>query len=945
MKKCFLYLAGLLVLLAYSCTDEQLVEQTGNKLRITGSLASDSRTTFVEGEGVIETHWNIDDEIGLLTEKQTNLPYKSLEKGKFTEFSKLYYSSEELNPEEDVMVYAYYPYSNISEGIDAIGLPNTSRYSGQPIEPFLYAQSTINNGELNFQFKHLFAYLKIIISTKEIMERLELEGLDYESLEECELKIYSTETLSINSYANYKDFRVYYNLKTNEIYASKDWALTKSIYFSCKDYMDMSIDSTYTFILPILPQSEGTEISGDIHAKTSVFHRLYGTQKIAPKGGLQAGHVYTWDLTEPFKYEENVKLLKSFYDKTGGDQWICNDNWFSGKPLSEWFGLNEGGYHYASNNIERLDLANNNLTGQFPEEVAEIMSNVNWGMAPEFGIPLNLNGNNLYGPIPDAVKNHKRWNELGWGCVEQNYDTKDELDLTNSNLYVENVRVEDLFGDESTVQYLYDIFKQNKLTQITGCDFSTKEKTTIDGVLGNFIDGRVNQHMDYHGKGLHTIFFLGNTGTKDEENELKNSLHGIYGEVDGITWLKGANNNTSQYRSDSYFYDSNGQLVYVAHHNPTCPGWPDEMLIEKTDRFLRSTLGEPEEHPEFTAEIYTSTDYSRDGEVVSLQAATVGKGINLVFLGEAFVDKDMEPGGLYEQTMREAMEQFFLYEPYKSFRDRFNVYAVKAVSPNSTFMEGSNHAINENVSVCFDYAQKIPNAGLNPPMVSVIYRDHTWNSATFGRSYCITSTDGSFASFIIESLGNDGSVLMHESGGHGFAGLLDEYVEYGNEELRLPEDRKNSLEYNWTNYGRGANVDWRNDVSTVKWSHFLNDDRYADEGLGLYEGAYLYGYGAYRPSENSMMRYNDSPFNAPSREQIYKRIMQRSEGKSWTYDYEEFVKYDEINRKSATRAAVRPLSEAEKKEYAKKHCPPTFIKGTWRDAMKNGKSNTVIPLR
>ena len=190
-----------------------------------------------------------------------------------------------------------------------------------------------------------------------------------------------------------------------------------------------------------------------------------------------------------------------------------------------------------------------------------------------------------------------------------------------------------------------------------------------------------------------------------------------------------------------------------------------------------------------------------------------------------------------------------------------------------------------------------------------------------------------------------GNTILHETGGHGFGQLLDEYVEPGNESKTLPNEEQGILDNIWQLYGQGANVDWRNDATTVKWSKFLKDNRYANEGLGLYEGSYLYGKGAYRPTENSMMRYNDSPFNAPSREQIYKRIMHLSEGTDWKYDYEEFVKYDEINRKSATRAAVRPLSEAEKKEYAKKHCPPTFIKGTWRDAMKKGKSNTVVPLR
>ena len=175
---------------------------------------------------------------------------------------------------------------------------------------------------------------------------------------------------------------------------------------------------------------------------------------------------------------------------------------------------------------------------------------------------------------------------------------------------------------------------------------------------------------------------------------------------------------------------------------------------------------------------------------------------------------------------------------------------------------------------------------------------------------------------------------------------MDEYVESGNEELTLPEEKKSYLDNVWVKSSWGANVDWHNDVTTVKWSHFLNDARYADDGLGLYEGAYLYGHGAYRPTENSMMRYNDSPFNAPSREQIYKRIMQLSEGEEWKYDYEEFVKYDEINRRNTeSRSAIEPLTEAERREYIKNHRPPTFIKGTWRDAMKNGKSNIVVPLR
>lgn len=45
----------------------------------------------------------------------------------------------------------------------------------------------------------------------------------------------------------------------------------------------------------------------------------------------------------------------------------------------------------------------------------------------------------------------------------------------------------------------------------------------------------------------------------------------------------------------------------------------------------------------------------------------------------------MESGGYYEQMMREGMEKLFSIEPYKSLRNRFNVYSVKVVSPNNLF--------------------------------------------------------------------------------------------------------------------------------------------------------------------------------------------------------------------------------------------------------------------
>jgi hypothetical protein len=144
------------------------------------------------------------------------------------------------------------------------------------------------------------------------------------------------------------------------------------------------------------------------------------------------------------------------------------------------------------------------------------------------------------------------------------------------------------------------------------------------------------------------------------------------------------------------------------------------------------------------------------------------------------------------------------------------------------------------------------------------------------------------------------------------------------------------MENKWTTLGWGANVDWRSNPAEVKWAKFINDERYADERIGVYEGSYLYQFGAYRPTENSMMRNNDCGFNAPSREAIYKRVMKLSEGDDWTYDYETFVAFDAPAREAYKVAQARSRTrgaEAQPKRRIESR-PPTIYKGTWRDAGK-----------
>jgi hypothetical protein len=220
--------------------------------------------------------------------------------------------------------------------------------------------------------------------------------------------------------------------------------------------------------------------------------------------------------------------------------------------------------------------------------------------------------------------------------------------------------------------------------------------------------------------------------------------------------------------------------------------------------------------------------------------------------------------------------------------------------------------------VAFDYASKVAND--EAKYVTVVYSS-AWRHS---RSYTRFHKNGSFVAYIMETRKN---LVVHEACGHGFGKLRDEYFddEYKN---NYPSDEdKTAFDDGWIKYGRNANVDWRKDLTAIRWAHMINDSRYASEKLGAYEGAAAsFGKGMYRPTENSIMHSTATgeKFNAPCREQIYKNIMKQSEGSDWVYDYEKFVEYDVINRTSSTRSLVTAPTKAELEETRAHHRAPVY---------------------
>ena len=294
-------------------------------------------------------------------------------------------------------------------------------------------------------------------------------------------------------------------------------------------------------------------------------------------------------------------------------------------------------------------------------------------------------------------------------------------------------------------------------------------------------------------------------------------------------------------------------------------------------------------------------EYS-DGDVITARTATVGSGVNVVFMGDCFDAKDIAEG-YYKEIMDEAISYLFAIEPYTTYKDYFNVYTVIGHSPDSGLP--TTYSINQeakfssqyaygdngfqfkfNESKCFEYACKAPNVtreNLNKTLVVMIE-----NSNVYGG---ITRMWGDNSAIAVCSIMRDDypsdfrGVVQHEVGGHAFGKLADEYIYHGNfidmcscvdgcghtNEFKMAQSR-----------GWYQNLSLSSNIYEVPWSHLIFDPQFSSS-VDLYEGGYFHQRGVFRSEPNSCMNNNVPYFSAISREQIVKRIMEYA-GEEYTFE-------------------------------------------------------------
>lgn len=299
-------------------------------------------------------------------------------------------------------------------------------------------------------------------------------------------------------------------------------------------------------------------------------------------------------------------------------------------------------------------------------------------------------------------------------------------------------------------------------------------------------------------------------------------------------------------------------------------------------------------------------EYAED-EIITLQSASKGNGVNIVILGDGFNAKDISEGKLMN-AMEKTYEHFFSIQPYKYYKDYFNVYTAVPVSPESgigtvntlvqtRFNTAANGGVTRNGEDDYyevmQYACKAPtvnNDNINRSLIIMIPNTEDYGGVTYmwedgtAIAYCPMSDYG----YPLDFRG----VIQHEAGGHGFGKLGDEYI-YHNEFIQAclctccPHAFELQLHQS---IGWFQNLSLTGKMGDVPWRDFIFHEKYS-EFVDIFEGGYMHSRGVYRSEQNSCMN-NDIPyFSTISRYEIYKRIKEYA-GEAWSL--EDFIEHDVI---------------------------------------------------
>lgn len=248
-----------------------------------------------------------------------------------------------------------------------------------------------------------------------------------------------------------------------------------------------------------------------------------------------------------------------------------------------------------------------------------------------------------------------------------------------------------------------------------------------------------------------------------------------------------------------------------------------------------------------------------DAEVVTIQqTGPPADRYDLVFIGDGYTAGEQ---ALFHSQAVARWAQITAYEPFRTLKDKFNVWQVNAVSNQSgsdndptpgvrkdTALGGGFHCDGLARLICVDTAVTRSYAALAPGADQALV---LVNSTTYG---------GSGGTVTVSSGGNaqSGDIVVHELG-HSIGGLADEYGGPGTYSGGEPGE---------------PNATKRPD--TAKWASYLGRPTPDGGVIGAFEGGAYFDKGVYRPSQNSIMRTLGNEFNLIGVDQLTTAINART---------------------------------------------------------------------
>ncbi len=641
--------------------------------------------------------------------------------------------------------------------------------------------------------------------------------------------------------------------------------------------------------------------------------------------------------------ERQRQALMDLYDATGGDDWHYNDNWGSDLPLKEWYGI----YTDRNGSVTAVVLDGNGLVGELPESIGDLGY-----------IDIYLSSNGLSGEVPSSTfrVNDIDLSRNSFTSIQEITDP-DECFIRSFNL-AENRLDGSLPEDITCLPMLYSAdLSYNYFTGEIPRSYSGLDVVHII-LNNNFLSGKIPQGVldsEWFKEAWPSVISQKGLGFDLEDAVIPMPLFFVNDDYSKSSDIFAGNVLTavvtSSYTADSriidivrdmyHAYQEDGFDViflgsrYALRDYPD-PGWHYAYTSPKYWRYVQQhslttvTLVDSEGNIVVNPLTEDIDDVQKvmesvfgpvggqihpplQGVVKTLQKASVGNGIDIVFLGDAFT-AEMIAEGIYDRAVSTAVEHIFADRTLRGLRDRFNIYSVSLPSRDGDYFSGASTVLGcwygEDSKVGGDdelcrscTASVVTEERIDDALTIVLMNSERYG----GTTYMYSPEDGGYGSgyavaYIPLCATQDEFrfLLQHEAIGHGFAKLADEYAYETGGQIpdQVVADMMKEEKYGWW-----KNVDFISDLSLVKWARFIEDERYSSEKTGLYEGGCGYWTGIWSPSWRSLMKGNSDTFNAPSREAIWQRIHYLSEGSDWDYVYEDFVAYDLQTSSAQTKAA------------------------------------------